>query len=115
MLMKNYIDFLHRCYCFSGKRVGDPTVNDLRCLKYTSDGKVNYKLTFKDGYQLLPQIPRHIAAWQPKKLYSSRLPISSNKFMDLQELKTVLPKTAYEFYDNLTHEPKKRDNKKSKL
>lgn len=90
-------------------KVGDPTVNNLRCLKYTSDGKIHYKLSFKDGYKLLPHKSNGNPPEQPMKLYNSRLAISSTKFKNLQELKSVLPKSAHEFYDNLKHEPKKRD------
>lgn len=94
--------------------MGDPTVNDLRCLKYTRDGSIHYKLSFKDDFELLPQKPRIVSSRQPDQLYVSRLAISSQKFKDLQELKNVLPGTAHEFYDKLTHEPKKRDKNVSK-
>ncbi|GFN99821.1 hypothetical protein PoB_002632700 [Plakobranchus ocellatus] len=31
-----------------GRQKGDPTVNDLRCLKYSPDGELSYKLTFDE-------------------------------------------------------------------
>lgn len=32
-----------------GSKKGDAKVSDIRCLKYSNDGKIHYKLSFKDG------------------------------------------------------------------
>lgn len=37
-----------------GIRKGDPKVTDIRCLKYDSNGKIHYKLSFKDDFKVLP-------------------------------------------------------------
>lgn len=40
----------------------------------------------------------------PKQLHQQRLPVKATKWKHLQELKKVLPKSAYSFYDNIPHE-----------
>lgn len=89
----------------TGKRVGDPTVNELRCLKYSCNG-IFFKLSFEDEYKVLPQQPQAVVSYHPEKLYRERLPISLSKFEDLQELKLVLPAEAHQFYDTLPHDTK---------
>lgn len=37
-----------------GSKKGDAKVTDIRCLKYSNDGKIHYKLSFKDEFKLLP-------------------------------------------------------------
>ncbi|KAG8330830.1 hypothetical protein J6590_054120 [Homalodisca vitripennis] len=37
-----------------GVGVGQPKVTDIRCLLFTEDGKISYKLNYEDDYKLLP-------------------------------------------------------------
>ncbi|KAG8335066.1 hypothetical protein J6590_077420 [Homalodisca vitripennis] len=37
-----------------GVNVGQPKVTDIRCLLFTEDGKISYKLNYEDDYKLLP-------------------------------------------------------------
>lgn len=37
-----------------GLKKGDAKVTDIRCLKYSDDGKIYYKLNFEDEFKLLP-------------------------------------------------------------
>lgn len=86
--------------------VGDPTVTNLRCLKHTKDGRIFFKLSHKDEYKILPQKPKNIPNYKPKKLYKARLELSFRKYEDLQKLKLVLPAKDHSFYDHLKHKPK---------
>ncbi|ESO88618.1 hypothetical protein LOTGIDRAFT_165402 [Lottia gigantea] len=86
-----------------GNRIGDPTVSNLRCLKYTSEEPIQYKIKYTDSYAELP-VPRRtsiIPGGKLKALYSSKLKIKSSKYKHLQELKEVLPKDYHNFYDSL--------------
>ncbi|GFN94285.1 hypothetical protein PoB_002079100 [Plakobranchus ocellatus] len=38
-----------------GRQKDDPTVNDLKCLKYSPDGELSYKLTFDEDWKCLPK------------------------------------------------------------
>ena len=73
-----------------GKRVGDPLVTDIGALRYTSS-EVEYKLKHSESYKNLPQgrqtLPGVISH---KKLYKGAVPISKDKFQNLQELKSVV-------------------------
>lgn len=40
-----------------GRKVGDPTVHDLRALQYLADGWIRYKLEFESDWEDLPQRP----------------------------------------------------------
>lgn len=88
-----------------GKKVGDPTVHDLRALQYSGDGKIRYKLDFESDWEELPQrvgIPPKPFPWV--RLFSAQLPITLRKFNDLQSMKHVLPRAAHHYYDNLPHQ-----------
>ena len=39
---------------FTGKCVGDSTVNMLRCLQYLPNGEINFMVNFSDDYEILP-------------------------------------------------------------
>lgn len=88
---------------FAGKKPGDPKANDLRCLQYTSDGKILYKLNFDDDFKLLPQPTTNQNILEPRVLHENRLQVSSSKWKHLQELKEVLPPDSHSFYDNISH------------
>lgn len=62
-----------------GRVKNEPTVSDLRCLKYLPNGSIMFKLKFGDEYQLLSQRPRVIELQTNplfKPLFSSRRPIT---------------------------------------
>ena len=89
-----------------GRRTGDPTVTDMRCLKYTPDAAVEYKLNYSDDWQPLLQ-PRSAAAavnhQPPSPLYTTSRPIKEIKYQHLQQLKAVIPTDYHRFYDELRH------------
>ncbi|KAF2892711.1 hypothetical protein ILUMI_13464 [Ignelater luminosus] len=89
-----------------GKRIGDPTVTDLRALKYNPNGTIQYKLRFGDACQNLPLQMNNITAIpfaELPALYKGKLPIKNEKFNHLQILKTTLEKDYHAFYDNIPH------------
>lgn len=92
----------------SGMNAGDPVVTDIVALCYTPDGVIKYKLNFDYEWALLPS-PRSsrnravIDATSLAPLHSTSLPIKTEKFIHLQQLKHVLHKDYHPFYDNLKH------------
>ncbi|KAF2886569.1 hypothetical protein ILUMI_19605 [Ignelater luminosus] len=89
-----------------GKRIGDPTVTDLRALKYNPNGTIQYKLWFGDAWQNLPLRMNNITAIpfaELPALFKGRLPIKNEKFNHLQILKTSLKEDYHAFYDNIPH------------
>ncbi|VDI01121.1 Hypothetical predicted protein [Mytilus galloprovincialis] len=89
-----------------GNRVGDPVVTNIRVLKYTEDGSIQYKLDFSDQYQ---DLARRSKVGLPsvddtiERLYLSQVPIKKAKYQHLQELKAVIPRDFHPFYDSLPH------------
>ncbi|CAF4848935.1 unnamed protein product [Pieris macdunnoughi] len=90
-----------------GRKFGDPTVTDLRGLKYKPDGTIWYSLNFDEPLQPLPQPPMKITNIKPleelPKIFSERLPISQRKYKDLQDLKAVIPSNCHSYYDELPY------------
>ena len=90
-----------------GGRAGDPTVTDLRCMKYTG-AAVQYKLRFSDDWKELPR-PRRArqndpaSDGPPPALYTERRKIKPSKYEHLQQLKFVMPADYHAFYDQLHH------------
>lgn len=88
------------------KKVGDPTVHDLRALQYLTDGRIRYKLDFESDWEDLPRrisIPNNKPfKWIP--LFPAQLPITLRKYSDLQSMKNVLPRVAHKYYDDLPHQ-----------
>lgn len=86
-----------------GSAAGTETVYDLKAIKYLSSGSIWYKTDFVDQWRRLPQpvsIPDGgVQDWVP--LNSEKLPISINKYRDLQQLAEVIPKEKAAFYKNL--------------
>lgn len=99
-----------------GKMKNDPTVSDLRNLKYLPSGEIQYKLIFTDEYKDLPQRTKMItlADVNIKPLFKERLPIKSTKWKHLQDLKPTLDKEVHSFYDELPHSPKENLRKTRK-
>lgn len=102
---------------YTGKSKGDPKVTNIRCLQYTTDGKILFKLKFDDEYKQLPQNTNLQTIPEPKPLHNERLPVSYTKWKHLQELKMVLDPTCHSFYDNVPHheEQNKKVSESEKL
>lgn len=84
-----------------GKKVGDPSVVDIRALQYLSSGAVRIKTRHSRDWTDLPQ-RRPIKPSVPlAPLYESARKIKKDKFSHLQELKSVLPVEYHPFYDSL--------------
>lgn len=87
-----------------GRKVNDPTVTDLRHLKYNFEKKViEYKIDFNDEFQTLPARSLKYPEIEYKTLHQRRLKIKEIKWKHLQEIKCVLSKDCHTFYDNLPH------------
>ena len=79
-------------------------MHQLRALKYTEDGKVEFKLNHDDAYKPLPQrVKMAVDPYEIKPLFPSRLKVKKMKFDHMQQLKFVMPSIYHEFYDNLPH------------
>ena len=92
-----------------GTKTGDPVVTDIVGLCYKPDGTVLFKLSFDEEWAPLPEMRacrRKNATTGTdivQTLYGSSLPIKTEKFLHLQQLKTVIPGDYHNFYDNLHH------------
>jgi hypothetical protein len=83
-----------------GFKTGDPTVSDLRCLRYNPTGDISFKLNYGDEWQQLPKRPNP-GPFVVEQLYTKPLKIKPEKYQHLQELKQVIPSHCWAFYDNL--------------
>jgi hypothetical protein len=101
-----------------GSRVRDPTVNDLRQLRYTPDGVISYKLSHThQEFRELPINKKLTAPTDPhiRRLYPKPLPVSYKKYQHLQELKQTIPQFFHPYYDDLPHlSPLLRKNRRRK-
>ena len=89
-----------------GKKSGDPTVHELRGLRYQSNGNILYKLGYGSNceWEVMPRrihIPDVPLSWV--SIFGGRQPISLRKFNDLQSMKHVLPSHTYHYFDTLPH------------
>lgn len=89
-----------------GRKVGDPVVNQLSALLYSSACRVMFKLFHEEvDWQPLPirinPLPQDSIVWEP--MYRERLPIVKRKFDDLMYMKKVLPEDVHSFYNLLPH------------
>lgn len=87
-----------------GKKVGDPTVQDIRALRYNPGGSIDYKLRHPDEWKILPVRMNTSVNTEVSKLYSERLKIKKQKYDHLQEIKTSLDKDYQSYYDALPHD-----------
>ena len=90
------------------KKPGDHTVFDLRGLKYSTEGVCfKQQLTDSVDWQELPQrvypFQRQHLETMWRRLFESRLPIKTRKFIDLQAMKSVIAQEAHCFFDHLPH------------
>ena len=89
-----------------GRKVGDPTVNELSHLKYSASGTIKYNVfSGIDDYQTLPIRLGPIVEHQirAKPLYKKPLKITKKKFEDLQAMNSTILKNDHAFYDNLKY------------
>lgn len=105
--VKNYADSSNWLYksIRPGRKVGDPTVTDIRGILYDkSQDTIQVKLHFDQDWFDLPQ--RH-KPFNPDVSYfplrTTMIPISASKYHHLQELKQILPSECHNFYDTLPH------------
>lgn len=87
-----------------GKKVGDPTVQNLRALKYTGNGEIYYKLRHSDHWKELPVRLNQNPDTNISQLYNERLKIKRDKFENLQASKQYMPIDYHAFYDEIPHE-----------
>lgn len=94
-----------------GKKKDDPTVNDLKCLRYSPDGIIYYKTDYgEENYIPLPVRPHNsIKPFIKRPLYKQRVPITRQKYNHLQELTQVLPQEVKKFYEDIPFCDKNKD------
>ncbi|XP_050309275.1 uncharacterized protein LOC126745457 [Anthonomus grandis grandis] len=86
-----------------GKRTGDPCVTDIRALRYTKSDGIQYKLDFEDKWIPLPLRKMLLNDNKAhKNLYNNSLPISRDKYNNLQTLKSVIRSDYHYFYNSLS-------------
>lgn len=83
---------------------GDPTVNCIKALKYSSGG-LFYKMQFGDNWDSMPRrLKKDTIKWEEiPLLHLTSLKIKPDKFKHLQQLKSVIAKDYHSFYDQLRH------------
>jgi hypothetical protein len=86
-----------------GTTVKDPVVTDLREIQYLPSGEIYFKIDFDDEYKLLPRRAKNInlRECQFGNLFSMTRKITKKKFEDLQQIKLVIAKDCWPFYDAL--------------
>nr|CAH7752722.1 unnamed protein product [Callosobruchus chinensis] len=90
-----------------GRKAGDPTVQNIRALKYNSDGSIEYKIRHSDEFQTLPVRFKKCSAIPMESLpnlYHGKLKIKREKFEHLQALKSTMETDYHSFYDSLEHD-----------
>lgn len=89
-----------------GKRVHDPTVTDIKIIKYTPDGNIQVKIDFEGDFNDLPR-KRNCSAIKAlaefRQVHRSPLKIKKQKWLHLQQLKSVIPTDCHLFYDCLPY------------
>lgn len=90
-----------------GHKVGDPTVNNLRALKYSPDGTTEFKIRHSEEFTTLPsraqKNPQYLPIESLPVLYKDKLAIKKEKFEHLMFLKQFMEKDYHSFYDSLKH------------
>ncbi|KAL1005027.1 hypothetical protein UPYG_G00053610 [Umbra pygmaea] len=102
-------DFTKLRFCKSicpGIQPGDPTVHDIRAIRYNINGTMDYKIRHSDNWSPLSKNQlQHATSDGPvvTPLYTESQMIKEIKYKHLQDLKEVIPKDFHSFYDNLKH------------
>lgn len=87
-----------------GKKAGDPTVQDIRALRYKPNGTIEFKLRHPHEWQTLPARVNKSTSTSTPRLYSERLKITKDKYDQLQSMKCSLQKDYHGYYNALPHE-----------
>ena len=96
-----------------GKVSGDPKVDHIRALKYTTHGEICYKLRHTEDWSPLPQ--RYtVEHKKTEELYKTKRILSLEKFTHLQELKESINRGYHSYYDNLPHALEKKNTVEKK-
>ena len=101
---KNYANLNYLNSIRPGKKVGDPTVQDIRALRYNPSGSIDFKLRHSEDWKELPIRINRNPSKEVTQLYNERVKITKDKFEDLQSLKSTLEKDYHLFYDDLPHD-----------
>lgn len=102
----DFLDFTKLKYYTTirpGYKVGDPTVSDIRCLKYEGTGQITYKLNYTGEWQNFTKRPNlgHKVSIDPR--YTERLKIKAEKYNHLQILKKAMDAEFWSYYENIPH------------
>lgn len=90
-----------------GRSVGDPTVTDIKALKYLNDGEIQYKIRHTEEWRLLNQRKKALSPQMFNdipNLYKERRKIKKEKFQHLQILKKTLDVDYHQFYDTIPYD-----------
>lgn len=93
-----------------GRKIGDPTVQNIRALKYKPEGSIEFKLGHSEHEQFKPlpiRLSKNIKFTKMENLpslYKNKLKIKRDKFDNLQSLKNTMEQDYYGFYDSLEHD-----------
>ena len=86
-----------------GKGKGDPTVGDLKAIRYER-GEVQYKLSHNDDWEMLPQRVREVEL-DTLQLFHQQSQITQRKFQDVVSMLSIMPTVhAKRYFENLPHD-----------
>ncbi|KAK3780889.1 hypothetical protein RRG08_052047 [Elysia crispata] len=86
-----------------GKGKGDPTVGDLKAIRYER-GEVQYKLSHNDDWEMLPQRVREVEL-DTLQLFHQQSQITQRKFQDVVSMLSIMPTVhAKRCFENLPHD-----------
>ncbi|KAF4528934.1 hypothetical protein B566_EDAN017451 [Ephemera danica] len=98
----NFDKCVHYSSIRPGSKPGEPTVNKIRCLQYSPDGNIHYKLNMTGEWLPMPNKVKEPSCSIIKK-YSEQLKISGSKYRDMLKLKQFVPSKYHDMYDKLPH------------
>lgn len=105
---RNFSEIKHYASIRPGRKVGDPTVTDIKQLKYEG-GVLRYKLRHTENLwqeynqRTIGQKKQHLNSSLLPVLYGERRKIKKEKYEHLQSLKKSLKADYHYFYDNIPH------------
>ncbi|KAK3758232.1 hypothetical protein RRG08_061079 [Elysia crispata] len=86
-----------------GKGKGDPTVGDLKAIRYER-GEVQYKLSHNDDWEMLPQRVREVEL-DTLQLFHQQSQITQRKFQDVVSMLSIMPTVhAKRYFENLPND-----------
>lgn len=80
------------------KKAGNACVADIQALRYSKSDSIQYKLNFDEDWVPLPSRQLNIVGCV-RKIYEGAVPITADKYNQLQSLKCVIHEDYYPFYD----------------